>query len=130
VGIACIDYANYTVYQNTNPCFTGNQYYATNGITYASNPSTGACQGFAITLGGRGSTEGIACYGGQKTVYVTTESNQTTYNLSGFGSVTGITLYENINLTSIVADSYASDQNGLVYAINSGVVGTYTGFSC
>ena len=30
---------SYTVYQNTNSCFTGNQYYATNGSTYASNPS-------------------------------------------------------------------------------------------
>ena len=30
---------SYTVYQNTNPCFTGNQYYATNGSTYSSNPS-------------------------------------------------------------------------------------------
>lgn len=30
---------SYTVYQNTNSCFTGNQWYATNGSTYASNPS-------------------------------------------------------------------------------------------
>lgn len=30
---------SYTVYQNTNSCFLGDQYYATNGSTYASNPS-------------------------------------------------------------------------------------------
>lgn len=33
---------SYTVYQNTNSCFTGNQYYATNGSTYSSNPSNSA----------------------------------------------------------------------------------------
>jgi hypothetical protein len=32
---------SYAVYQNTNPCFTGNQYF-TNGSSYATNPSNSA----------------------------------------------------------------------------------------
>ena len=42
IGYMCIGCTTYTVYQNTNNCFTGNQYYA-NGVSYGVNPSSGAC---------------------------------------------------------------------------------------
>jgi hypothetical protein len=42
VGTRCIDCVNYSVFQNNNPCFTGDQY-VLNGATYATNPSTGGC---------------------------------------------------------------------------------------
>lgn len=42
IGYMCISCTTYTVYQNTNNCFTGNQYYA-NGVSYGVNPSSGAC---------------------------------------------------------------------------------------
>jgi hypothetical protein len=126
VGIVCIDYTNYTVYQNTNPCFTGNQYYATNGVTYASNPSTGACQGYAITLYGRGGSIGSACAGsGEPVVYVATVEAQSNYLISGLSALEGVTLYESININTTVADAYAADSNFNVYAINSGVVGAF-----
>lgn len=41
-GTLCIGCTNYTVYRNSNTCFTGNQYFA-NGVTYAANPHTGSC---------------------------------------------------------------------------------------
>ena len=43
VGYLCIGCTQYDVYQNVNPCYGGNQYYATNGLTYSTNPSTGTC---------------------------------------------------------------------------------------
>lgn len=43
VGVVCLSCVNYTVYRNTNPCFTGDQFYASNGNTYGSNPSNGGC---------------------------------------------------------------------------------------
>jgi hypothetical protein len=129
VGIFCDGAGNnLTVYQNTNPCFTGNQFKA--GLTsYSYNPSTGPC-GFAITLYGRGNSISSACgAAGEKTVYVALEEYQTGYNNFGFGDIQGVTLYENIYLNSTVADPYAADLNFNVYAINSGVVGAYT-FGC
>lgn len=42
VGTACVDCENYSVFQNDNPCFLGDQY-TLRGVTYAENPSTGAC---------------------------------------------------------------------------------------
>jgi Domain of unknown function DUF11 len=42
VGIFCSGCTEYTVYQNTNGCFTGNQYIV-NGTTYSYNPATGGC---------------------------------------------------------------------------------------
>jgi hypothetical protein len=66
---------------------------------------------------------------GQPTVYVADEQAQSDYNTFGFGFIEGVTLYENINLTSVVADPYAADNNFNVYAINSGVVGAFT-FGC
>jgi hypothetical protein len=86
--------------------------------------------GFAITLYGRGNSIGTACAGGgEPTVYVANESDQTNYNNFGFGFIEGVTLYENAFLSSVVADPYAADLNFNVYAINSGVVGAFT-FGC
>jgi hypothetical protein len=42
IGTYCENCTNYVVYQNSNPCFTGNQYYV-NGTSYATNPSNGGC---------------------------------------------------------------------------------------
>jgi hypothetical protein len=42
IGTYCQGCTNYVVYQNSNPCFTGNQYYV-NGTSYATNPSNGGC---------------------------------------------------------------------------------------
>ena len=129
VGIFCDGAGNnLTVYQNTNPCFTGNQYKV--GLTtYANNPSTGPC-GFPITIYGRGNSIGTACAGiGGGTVYVATSQAQSDYNTFGLGFLEGATLYENIYLSSTVADPYVADNNLEVYAINSGVVGAYT-FGC
>jgi len=83
-------------------------------------------QGFAITLYGRGNSVLSACSAeGEKTVYVANESDQTNYNNFGFGYIESVTLYENIYLSSTVADPYAADLNLNVYAINSGVVGAF-----
>jgi len=46
IGVMCIGCAEYAVYQNTNGCFTGNQYYS-NGSTYSYNPVTGSCSSSA-----------------------------------------------------------------------------------
>jgi uncharacterized repeat protein (TIGR01451 family) len=46
VGIMCIGCTEYAVYQNTNSCFTGNQFQS-NGVTYSSNPVTGSCSSSA-----------------------------------------------------------------------------------
>jgi hypothetical protein len=129
IGILCDGSGNnLTVYQNTNPCFTGNQYYA-NGTSYAYNPSTGPC-GFPITITGRGNSPSSPCSGGGAgTVYVATEQAQSDYNNFGWGGIEGVTIFENIFLTSTVADPYVADQNYTVYAINSGVVGSYA-FGC
>lgn len=92
--------------------------------------STPPAQGFAISLYGRGNSIGTACAGiGGGTVYVATEQAQSDYNTFGFGFIEGVTLFENIFLTSTVADPYAADNNFNVYAINSGVVGAFT-FGC
>jgi hypothetical protein len=103
----------------------------TPAVTPTRTPSeTPPAQGFAITLYGRGNSIGSACgAAGEKTVYVALEQTQTFYNNFGFGFIEGKTLYENIFLTSTVADPYAADNNLNVYAINSGVVGAFT-FGC
>jgi hypothetical protein len=60
------------------------------------------------------------------TVYVALEVYQTDYNAGGFASILGVTLYENINLSSTVADAYASDTYAFnVHAINAGSVGNF-----
>jgi hypothetical protein len=46
VGIRCVGCTEYAVYQNSNSCFTGNQY-ESNGTTFSSNPTTGACSSSA-----------------------------------------------------------------------------------
>jgi hypothetical protein len=57
---------------------------------------------------------------------VALEVYQTDYNSGGFASISGVTLYENINLSSTVADAYASDTYALnVHAINAGSVGNF-----
>ena len=92
--------------------------------------STPPAQGFAITLYGRGNSISTACSGiGGGTVYVGDEQTQSDYNNFGLGFLEGVTLFENIFLTSTVADPYAADNNFNVYAINSGVVGAFT-FGC
>ncbi len=88
-------------------------------------------QGFPITLYGRGNSIGDACgAAGEKTVYVGTEAIQTLYNNFGsLGDIEGYYLFENIYLTSLIADPYAAGNDLNVYAINSGVVGAFT-FAC
>jgi hypothetical protein len=93
-------------------------------------PTPTPASGFAITLYGRGNSTGDACSAlGEKTVYVATAQIQSDYTTFGFGTIGGQTLYENINLSSTVADPYAADLNLNVYAINTGVVGALT-ISC
>ena len=88
-------------------------------------------QGFAITLTGRGSTTSLACGGfGGLTVYVALETFQTDYNSGGFNAILGVTLYENIFLSSTVADAYAADTYGPnVHSLSGGTVGSLI-FGC
>jgi hypothetical protein len=61
---------------------------------------------------------------------VALEQYQTDYNSGGFANIQGVTLYENINLSSTVADAYASDTYAFnVYSINAGTVGNFI-FGC
>jgi hypothetical protein len=50
---------DYPVYQNTNPCFTGNQYF-TNGSSYATNP-TNSAPSTSPNWDGQGYTTCISC---------------------------------------------------------------------
>jgi hypothetical protein len=99
----------------------------TPAVTPTRTPSeTPPAQGFAIDVYGRGSTTSAACNAsGVPTVYVALQVNQTNYNSGGFASISGVTLYENIFLSSTVADAYASDFNFNVHAINAGTVGNF-----
>jgi hypothetical protein len=63
VGVMCIGCTEYAVYQNTNSCFTGNQYQS-NGTTYSYNPTTGSCS----------SSANYALYVGQTCISCTTYS--------------------------------------------------------
>lgn len=63
IGVMCIGCAEYAVYQNTNACFTGNQYQS-NGTTYSYNPVTGSCS----------SSANYAFYVGQTCIGCTTYS--------------------------------------------------------
>jgi hypothetical protein len=96
-------------------------------VTPTRTPSeTPPAQGFAIDVYGRGSTTSAACNAsGVPTVYVALEVFQTDYNSGGFASIVGVTLYENINLTSTVADAYASDLNFNVHSLSAGTVGSF-----
>jgi hypothetical protein len=58
-------------------------------------------------------------------IYVALEQFQTDYNTYGFAGISGVTLYENINLSSTIADAYASDLNYNVHVINGGTVGNF-----
>ena len=100
-------------------------------VTPSPTPSsTPPAQGYVIFLYGRGNSISAACSGlGESRVYVATEELQTYYNNFGLGFLEGNYLFENINLTSLVADPYAADNNFNVYAINGGVVGAFT-FGC
>ena len=63
---------------------------------------------------------------GQLIVYVALEATQTSYNSSGFTNIIGYTLYENINLSSTVADAYVGDSFNLyVYTASAGVIGSF-----
>jgi len=56
---------------------------------------------------------------------VGTEEAQTAYNSSGFSTIGGYYLFENIYLTSFVADAYVADTYGPnVYSISGGVIGS------
>jgi hypothetical protein len=57
------------------------------------------------------------------TVYVALQAYQTDYNSGGFASIVGVTLYENIFLSSTVADAYASDFNFNIHSLSAGTVG-------
>lgn len=63
VGVMCVGCTEYAVYQNTNSCFTGNQYQS-NGTTYSYNPTTGSCS----------SSANYALYVGQTCIGCTTYS--------------------------------------------------------
>lgn len=63
IGIMCSGCVEYTVYQNSNGCFTGNQYQS-NGTTYSTNPTTGGCA----------TTANYALYVGQTCIGCTTYS--------------------------------------------------------
>lgn len=63
IGVMCVGCTEYAVYQNTNSCFTGNQYLS-NGNTYPSSPVTGSCS----------SSANYALYVGQTCVGCTTYS--------------------------------------------------------
>jgi len=55
---------------------------------------------------------------------VALESFQTDYNGGGFNAIIGVTLYENIYLSSTVADAYAADTYGPnVHPLSAGTVG-------
>jgi len=56
---------------------------------------------------------------------VALEVFQTDYNSGGFASIIGVTLYENIYLSSTVADAYASDFNLNVHSLSGGTVGSF-----
>jgi hypothetical protein len=88
-------------------------------------------QGFPIYVYGRGSTSTSACFEtGVPEVYVALEQWQTDYNAGGFNSILGVTLYENINLSSTVADAYASDTYAFnVHSLSAGTVGSLV-FGC
>jgi hypothetical protein len=59
-------------------------------------------------------------------IYVALEQFQTDYNTYGFAGILGVTLYENINLSSTIADAYASDTYAYnVHVINAGSVGNF-----
>jgi hypothetical protein len=58
-------------------------------------------------------------------IFVALEQFQTDYNFGGFNAILGVTLYENINLSSTIADNYASDLYYNVHVINGGTVGNF-----
>jgi len=61
---------------------------------------------------------------------VGTEEIQTAYNSSGFSTLVGFYLFENIFLSSFVADAYVADTYGPnVYSMSGGVIGPFE-FGC
>jgi hypothetical protein len=100
----------------------------TPAVTPTRTPSeTPPQQGFAIDVYGRGASTSAACFAaGVPTVYVALQVYQTDYNSGGFASILGVTLYENIYLSSTVADAYASDTYGNnVHSLSAGTVGSF-----
>lgn len=113
IGQKCVGCTTYTVYQNTNTCFTGNQYYY-NGTSYSSNPSTGACNTSAnYGLDGSGYI-GITCAGNcqEYPVYI---------NLNG--CFTGNQYYYN-------GTSYATVQYGLGGCDNNPIYTSQSYYTC
>lgn len=88
IGQVCVGCTTYTVYQNTNPCFQGNQYFY-NGSSYATNPVTGACNTSANYNG----YIGITCAGNcqEYAVYMNSNNcftgNQYFYNGTSYATV-------------------------------------------
>jgi hypothetical protein len=82
-------------------------------------------------LYGRGASISAACNAsGVPTVYVALEQFQNDYNNGGFNAILGVTLYENIFLSSTVADDYASDNYGFnVHSLSAGTVGSFV-YAC
>jgi hypothetical protein len=74
----------------------------------------------------------LACNGsGEKIVYVGTEEVQTAYIASGFSTIGGYYLFENIFLSSFVADAFVADTYGPnVYTITGGVIGSSLVYGC
>jgi uncharacterized repeat protein (TIGR01451 family) len=75
-GQTCIGCVTYSVYRNLNTCFNGDQWIV-NGTTYASNPSTSACN-TTQNLINQGYTTCSGC--SSYTVYKDTTTCSSTYN--------------------------------------------------
>lgn len=137
IGIMCIGCTEYAVYQNSNPCFTGNQYQS-NGTTYASSPVTGACTSSANYVSYVGQTciscatysvyQNInSCFTGNQyqaggTTYATnptTSACNTSQNLvnQGYNTCSGCTTYAVFKDTAVCSSSYN------MYFVNGSNVG-------
>jgi hypothetical protein len=126
IGIMCIGCTEYAVYQNTNSCFTGNQYQS-NGVTYASNPVTGSCSSSANYAMYVGQTcigcvtysvyQNVnSCFTGNQwqaggTTYAsnpTTSACNTSQNLvsQGYNTCSGCTTYTVFRDTAVCSSTY------------------------
>lgn len=126
VGIMCVGCTEYAVYQNTNSCFTGNQFQS-NGVTYSFNPTTGACSSSANYALYVGQTcigcvtysvyQNVnSCFTGNQwqaggTTYAsnpTTSACNTSQNLTsqGYNTCSGCTTYAVFRDTSVCSSTY------------------------
>lgn len=144
VGIMCIGCTEYAVYQNTNSCFTGNQYQS-NGTTYSYNPVTGSCSSsanYALYVGQTciGCTtysvyQNVnSCFTGDQyqaggTTYAsnpTTSACNTSQNIvsQGYNTCSGCTTYTVFRDTSLCSSTY---NNYFVNGINVGATAPASG---